>query len=874
MKLLTRLLHYQLSLCVGLCVLITNHTAAGVEWDIRPVMAADQTDEMTQRGQLPAYQVSFRKDGVIEIMDDAQGNCRGMVLLGQVWQVPSPFSPSLSIQLRYQTYCDLNQKGKPRSGQARLLLFSLEGWNQLAKEAAQAKKADLNIANPQILHSQSIHNSNEDVTEWREWNSGPLPTSLRALAGKQIVAAIVWGCMHPGVKEWAKFSNWQIISETAVDRDWKLLNSLNFERPELAQVKTAVLRQDLPAARQALVNHFKTRTKPVPIMIPPSATARKTANEICDKVFRMVGCPPTKIGPDIKWNEDPHDYDQWAIALNRHSHWSTLGQVYAATRDEKYAREFTMQLNSWITTMPVHIGRSFIEGPYFETGRSPLSLDAGIRMAQTWWRTYEFFKQSPSFDSDSQFRMIQSFVDHAYYLMDRRAYRPESNWGAMETAGLFTLAVMLPEFKESELWLRTAQARLMECRNAQVYPDGAQIELATGYHWVTADNFLTALELSRLNGIKLPDGFESGLEKMFEYFVALYMPDGRMPSLNDGSWGTVAKNLARGWELFPSRSDFQYLSTGRKQGKAPAQTSWDMPYAGWHIMRSGWGMDDSYLLFETGPYGAGHQHEDMLNLIVHAGRKTILTEGGNYSYDQSDWRKYVLSTRAHNTIRVDGQDQNRKKRKETFVMRKPADACWHSDEKLDYAQGIYNFGYGSNNATRVTHSRQVLFVKPDYWVVVDRLAPQDNTAHQYEALFHLDAENVELTTNQISVAEGKTGFRILAASDAELATTIVKGQKQPEVQGWLPTGEHNKLRPIPTATYRWKSQPPSTTVFVLVPQKTNSNWPATGLKKLANLQFEITRTDGGKDILTVSSGTSLKFQRHDQPNEPVMLGKP
>ena len=30
----------------------------------------------------------------------------------------------------------------------------------------------------------------------------------------------------------------------------------------------------------------------------------------------------------------------------------------------------------------------------------------------------------------------------------------------------------------------------------------------------------------------------------------------------------------------------------------------------------------------------------------------------NYAYDTSEMRKYVLSTRAHNTIRIDGKDQN------------------------------------------------------------------------------------------------------------------------------------------------------------------------------------------------------------------------
>ena len=64
------------------------------------------------------------------------------------------------------------------------------------------------------------------------------------------------------------------------------------------------------------------------------------ADKVCDHVFRFVGCPEHKLAEQILWNEDPFDYDQWAIALNRHSHWLTLGRVYTGTKDEKYAREW------------------------------------------------------------------------------------------------------------------------------------------------------------------------------------------------------------------------------------------------------------------------------------------------------------------------------------------------------------------------------------------------------------------------------------------------------------------------------------------------------------------------------------------------------
>ena len=255
--------------------------------------------------------------------------------------------------------------------------------------------------------------------------------------------------------------------------------------------------------------------------------------------------------------------------------------------------------------------------------------------------------------------MLRSFLDHAHYLMNPRAFHGGNNWGAMETAGLMHLAVMLPEFKDAPLWRQTARERLVEMQRTLVYPDGAEIELTPGYHWVTLNNFLSVLDVTRRNQVELPAAFVTGLEKMFEYFVAIAMPDGSAPALNDSGWMAVSRPLQEGLELFPQRSDFEFFASDRKRGTPPAKTSWALPYAGWFAMRTGWKTDDRCLLFEAGPYGAAHQHEDKLNIIVHAGGRAVLTEGGYYSYDRSDWRRYVLSTRAHNTVMVDGLEQNR-----------------------------------------------------------------------------------------------------------------------------------------------------------------------------------------------------------------------
>ena len=146
-------------------------------------------------------------------------------------------------------------------------------------------------------------------------------------------------------------------------------------------------------------------------------------------------------------------------------------------------------------------------------------------------------------------------------------------------------------------------------------------------------------------------------------------------------------------------------------------------------MRSGWKPEDRYLLFDAGPFGYGHQHEDALSFVIYAYGKYMLVDPGNYPYDSSEWRKYVLSTRAHNTIMVDGCEQHRRDRaRQTYVISKPMPIQWDSDVKYDYASSTYEDGYAHDNSVNVKHQRSVFFVKPDYWIVVDTLTSRRRQA--------------------------------------------------------------------------------------------------------------------------------------------------
>ena len=74
---------------------------------------------------------------------------------------------------------------------------------------------------------------------------------------------------------------------------------------------------------------------------------------------------------------------------------------------------------------------------------------------------------------------------------------------------------------------------------------------------------------------------------------------------------------------------------------------------------------------------------------VHRAPRVLLVEGGVYTYDASVWRKYVLSSRAHNVVLVDGLEQARRKSpRETYVVKEPLPHVWESHADFDHASGV------------------------------------------------------------------------------------------------------------------------------------------------------------------------------------------
>ena len=836
-------------------------------WEVRYAQHGDQTAEWTRVGRVPAWQLDWvdRERPEVTWQDAEDGRFRGWMFFAKPVQLPDPLPRRVALTCEYRTHCDIDGAPGKRSGVLYVFALTPSAWQALAaapEDATVLRPAEV----PGLVAWGTMRRHGDDVPDWSGAPAVELGQAWRSLGpGAVLWIGVAWGAYHFS-PEWGGVRNIEITMETDADMWQRFWAALDVERPELSAVRRAVERGDQAEAEAGLAAYLRQRETPVSANPVRAGSERVTAaaDLIMGRTYRLVGCPPYTFPGEIVWNADPSNYDQWAIALNRHSHWLTLASAYLRTGDEGYAQEWRKQVNSWIDAMPVHIGRSYIQGPYNEAGRSALSLDAGIRMGQTWFPSFEVFRRSSSVDDATLVRFVRSCWEHALYLMREENFRRGSNWGAMECNGLYHIATLLPEFRDAPAWQSTAVQRLMGELDYQVYPDGAQVELTPGYHGVSLRNFLMVLKLARANGAALPPEFVASLERMFDYYLRIAMPDLRTPALNDSGRGGIQGWFRDGVELFPDRADFVWVQSSRGAGSPPGYLSTAMPYAGWVVMRTGWTPEDSYMLFDAGPFGTGHQHEDKLSLILYAHGRELLADPGNYAYDTSAWRRYVLSTRAHSTVRVDGEDQACRRDRSEYRAAEPDTHGFVTQEHFDYARDTHTAGYGSPPSRAVVHRRRILFVKPHYWLVVDDLASRDEEEHTAAVQFVVNASGGALAAESLlftSAAEGEQGGRlaILPLCGGELTGRIAEGEEEPEVRGFIPEG-YDRLRPVPAVIYSTRFRGRCTVVSVLLPfagREPPLAWTSVRSEG-GELRAGLRRTDGEVHRLVVSE-SDLSF---------------
>jgi hypothetical protein len=658
--------------------------------------------------------------------------------------------------------------------------------------------------------------------------------------------------------------------------DVEFFGALDLELPALAEVRARFEASDLEGAKEAYATYLLQRESPryfadwrempAPENRPPNPNTR-AADKVLAGEYTSCGVPIT-FTDRIDWQANPAKpfNPEWTWQLGRFAWWGDLARAYWDTGDERYAAQFVRELRSWVGDNPMPEKVANAVGSRWRT------IECGIRLAGPWPNAFFRFLGSPSFTPDDVVLMVKSMVEQADYL---QRYPTGGNWLTMESNGMGHVGVLFPEFRRAQVWRDDGIARQYKELDNQFYPDGPQKELATGYHYVALGNILGLARICLRNDVPLPPDYVAKLEGLWEVGMWVMMPDRTTPEVNDGSRVNVPGTLKEALAFFPKRDDFRYLATDGSEGSPPTELSHWFPWAGWAVMRTGWGRDDNYLFFDGGPFGMGHQHEDKLAFQIYAYGSYLLIDPGNYMYDQSAMRAYVLGAAAHNIVSVDGKAQHRRGLRATSANTSPETSRWESTPAYDYCEGVYADGFGGDNALKVTQKRAVLFVKPGYWLVLDTLTPADADPHQYEALFHLGTDQAVAEGPSVRTVSDAANLSITAIG-AEVAADVVRGQETPSYLGWRSRGILDRV-PCPVGRFRWDAAGVSRVLWVCYPTRPGESAPAVA--PLPNLPAgtlgATIETPGGADTVRLTpnpDGTVLwEVDRHGADGIRVVL---
>ena len=557
----------------------------------------------------------------------------------------------------------------------------------------------------------------------------------------------------------------------------------------------ALNKGDRKTAMEAAVKYFRER--PVPAGLQDLRT-QPFDMEIAEKAVQdyvtVVNFPYQFPDGKIDFLYDPTLFStaynpEWQWQLNRMRFWNDMALAYHNTQDEKFAAAFAQQVHTWVTEIPC---------PAEDwNGRKSAwrSIETGLRLMGSWKTAFEIFRSSPSVPSETLALMLASMHEQTLHAWNNRT---SQNWLLMELNGAYTFAVLFPEFKDAqEIRLKTSALLSQELKK-QLLPDGMQNELSPDYHSVTFNCAAMMYDNARHGGFldELPEDYAELLTRAADSYLQLVTPGFTQPRSNDCFTIPTPEYMKKAYELFPDRQDFLWGATSGKEGTPPEgkTASRFMPWAGFAVMRSNWDTDAAYLNFDVGPLGRAHIHQDKLNINIYKGGEELLFDDGGGQYEESDYRRYGLSAYDHNTVLVDGLAQSRQEPKQ---VEQEIDADFISNEKFDYARGIYDDTFGAELLKPAVHQREVLFVKPDFFVVSDTLKAVDGKPHDYTMLLHMDTLNVKTAPGVIhGVFNGKYDlYAVLLSKNVEIKTE--SGQNAP-VSGWFVGRNAETLHPATT----------------------------------------------------------------------------
>ena len=208
--------------------------------------------------------------------------------------------------------------------------------------------------------------------------------------------------------------------------------------------------------------------------------------------------------------------------------------------------------------------------------------------------------------------------------------------------------------REAESWLADGTRLVHQQVCEQVLPDGGHFERSPMYHALFLEDVLDLLNaLHAYPNRQFPkrtvliDVLAHTGRRMLSWLEQMMHPDGQIAFFNDAALGIALSPS-------PLRS---YAAALNVLPCNPVEVS-ETYASGYVRLEAGtW-----CAIFDAAPVGPdyqpGHAHADTLAFELSVNSERVITNSGTSTYEKCPQRAFERSTRAHNTVEVDGEDSS------------------------------------------------------------------------------------------------------------------------------------------------------------------------------------------------------------------------
>lgn len=602
------------------------------------------------------------------------------------------------------------------------------------------------------------------------------------------------------------------------------------------------------------------------------------ADRVLRHEFDLLGSGPRALGASLPWHDDFKTGHRWPPQywrkieyndldrptdvkvpweLSRCQHFTTLGQAYWLTTDEKYAREFVAEVTDWLQA-----------NPWAHTVNWCCAMDVALRAMSWIWGFHFFARSAACADPTFRFAFLKALYLHAEFIADNiERSDVNGNHYLTDGVGLVFLGVFFRRSTGGAEWLRAGRDIVVSEMFNQTTEDGVDFEMSTAYHRLVLEGFCSSYVLLRAAGETVPDPAWQRLERMCEFVQAYVKPDGSIPLIGDADDGRMqqlgvqALNehrylLSTGAVLF-GRADFKATAAeywdesfwllgpesaaafDRLPNQAQPVASRAFPHGGFYLLRS----PTAHVVIDCGEVGmrgrGGHGHNDILSFELFLNGINVVSDCGSYLYTASrEWRNKFRSTAFHNVVQVDDEESNRfiapDQLWQMHYDAHPVNPRWVTSADVDAFEGGHD-GY-ARLAQPVRLRRQVALDRHLPRVLVTDWV-EGRGSHRLHSRFHLDPE-LEIDRRGGDLRLHRLGHEVWLLP-IERETTI------DVVPGWV-SPSYGVKRPSATVSHVTEAPLPVTRTWLFAEQQLPPDERRDYAQRLASLVTSIYASDSSQ----------------------------